>query len=118
MAGKHRVASFLSGKVRVLLEIKLMDIDSNNCFPGASTTFIHWEGLLPPKTNMSSRKWDYSNWNYIFQPLISRGHVSFPGSKLQKVLNIWRISLNESKGSEGQKQNLRETNIYTPGKLR
>ena len=37
-------------------------------------------GDTPLKTNMSPFKKDYVNRNYIFQPLIFRGHVRFQGS--------------------------------------
>ena len=35
----------------------------------------------PPKTNMSPKK-NYFNRKYIFQPVIFRGHVSFPGGNM------------------------------------
>ena len=37
----------------------------------------------PPKTHMSPEKGRTFNRKYIFQPLIFRGHVSFPGSTLK-----------------------------------
>ena len=38
--------------------------------------------VTPLKTNECPLKWDCFNRKYIFQPLIFRGHVSFPGSIL------------------------------------
>ena len=47
--------------------------------------FFSFYGAIHPRkrTNVRSNGtvYDYFNRKYIFQPLIFRGHVSFPGSK-------------------------------------
>ena len=55
-----------------------------------SVFFMHGMGFsrtggTPLKTNMSLKR-DYFNRKYIFQPLIFRGHVSFPGSTVFRGL--------------------------------
>ena len=47
------------------------------------TGWYGWSWDVHPRGLTCPLKWDYFNRKYIFQPLIFRGHVSFPGSTLK-----------------------------------
>ena len=61
-----------------------------------------FELKAPPKTNECPLKRDYFSREYIFEPLISRGHVSFPGGSTH--FYWWEWSFNATCKAQPEKE--------------
>ena len=87
---KSKEAVSSSVKTRELLKADLLPYNKSDvhfivhglgCYFGIMTW---WSSHTPPKHSMSSKKGLF-NRKYIFQPLMFRGHVSFPRSTLPET---------------------------------
>ena len=74
------------------MEPKKNLLEKEHNLPIYSKPPLLYSMLLPWKLTCPPKK-DYFSREYIFQPLIFRGHVSFQGCNFQENLGNWTFTL-------------------------